>query len=812
MFWLALAIAFFSASQILRYYFSYEDFSLLYGVQFPNDSHSIFLYPGFVAYRFLRYALVPQFHFFGYHPLGYYLVSFLMFLLVIFLFLKFVRILLPEKYKNLSFFATLILASGYVGIEALTWNVAGGQIHLALLITVLVTLIYTILFFAQSEFFFRGRVREFLILVSAFFAAIYFFQFRSYLLFLWVPFLILFKRLEGGKGLSPKLVGGVTILIILLASSFSQSLGLIAGRIAHVNLEAGNLFQVFLQNLGNLLIPSELSVNSGNKLMPGFLALAIFTLPPIYLFLKKRELRFIAIFFSLSTFISLFAIMLVTAFIGQIPTVWPSSHRFYIVLLPFVSGYIAVLLSIFRPRAQIFILISILVTHILFSNKVIADRWESLSRHLRYFYETITAAAPKIDESKVLLTTLTRPYPPGPFVSGSDAGSAHFLAGFYGKRFDEFNLTTEPLEAVKTLLEKKLGPDDIYAFDYKRDDISNETQLVREVLTNGQRVDLGNGFTGSEIEIPDLNISSAVPVFIKAKVSADLSLDKKKGGQPIEGETPVASYFDLFFAQEEGRLKMTASSQFVPLGEEHSIEKAVDGKYDTTWIPQQWGNDDAEMTVDLGQIKDISQIVWSSSRIAPWQFRSPSQYKVETSGDGINFVDGADVDNAPILKTGEFFIVEFDKRKIRYVRILIDKTHGGWPPAIDEVEVFENKMGAGELANYFLVKGSPDLYFPDENAAFRFYQQILKKKIPVEVNWRVDTDGGYLSGQEKVFYIEGLGFSHEYIIYLPKTGRVIKSIRIRPFGFPARLNVSRIEVWQPSLEEFQKNKPLLDMQ
>lgn len=800
---MALAIFFIavlSVAQILRYFFSYEDFSLLYAAQFPTDSHSIFLYRGIDAYRFIEPLVRVQYPSFGYNPFWYYFVSFTLFLLVLALFYWFVRLIYQPK-REISIYATAIMASGYLGIESLTWNVFGGQIHLSLLFFSLLGFIFTVFYLKK-----HGIV-YLILLGGTFVIALYFFQFRSYLLFLWVPLLIFLQRLQMRQSISLKLIGTLGVVLVSLSLVFYKNIQFVAGRIQHVNLDA-NLFPTFLKNLANLVFPSDIIEPINNaQLLFGLLSLAIFILVPALLLWKKHRLALLSLFFSISTVLSLVIIMLIIAFVGQVPTVWPTSHRFYIVLLPFISGYLAVLLSVLRPRARTFLLVLILVTHIFLSNKVIGDRWESLSRHLKYFYTTITTAVPKIDKPMVLLTTLTRPYPPGPFVSGSDAGSAHFLAGFYGKRFDDFHLATEPLEAVRILLDKNLSPATIYAFDYKRDDIIDETQVVRDILTNGRMITLGNNLIGDEIELANLNISLSVPVFVKVEVAVDLALVKKPP-LPVGGKIPVSAQFELLFKQEERRVKMAASSGSESLGEEHSIEKVIDGKYDTTWIPQRWGQNSTSATVDLGQIQGISQIVWSSSRVAPWQFRALSQYEVEISKDGVDFVSVAKVGNAPILKTGEFFTAEFSKKEVRYVRIIINKTHGGWTPAIDEIEVFENNMSQEDLVNYFLIKNTPDLYFPDQSTTLLFYRQILKQEIPVEINWKTDTDGAYPAGQEKVFYVEGLGVSREYIISLPKTGRLIKSIRIKPSGFPAGLIISNIEAWQPSLQEFRTNKSL----
>lgn len=797
---LVIVTAVLSISQILRYYFSYEDFSLLYGVQFPDDSHSIFLYPGFVAYRFLRYMLVPQFFLFKYQSLGYYFISFSLFLLFLLLFYRFIRIFYPPK-KNIALFATLIAASGYIGIEALTWNVAGGQVHLTLLVVSLLTLSYAILFLRNKKIF------DLMILTFASAIAVYFFQFRSYLLIFWVSFLIFFKAIEDRKKPSPRILAGVVILLIFLISLFSQSIKLVLGRVEHVNLDALSLISVFLQNLGNIFFPSDLFTSLASIPLLGIFALIILILPPVYLVFHRRQTSLVLAFFSLSILTSLVVIMMVTAFIGQVPTVWPSSHRFYIVLLPFISGYLAILISLFRPIVQVPIIVIIVLTHIWFSNKVIGDRWNDLSRHLGYFYTGVTALVPRIDKPSVFLITLSRPIPPGPFVSGSDAGSGHYLAGFYGKRLKDFLFATTPLEAVKLLVDNKLTKNDIYAFDYKRDDLVDETQEARDILTSGKRLVLAQGVKGSIVEFNNLNIKSTTPIFLKIRAGIAILQDNGKAQALRGGSMSKEKYFELFFDQEEKRTKMDVSSESKPLGEEHVLSNVVDGKYDTTWIPQEWGPRGVSVTINLREKRKVRQVVWSSSRTATWPFRSPSEYEIAVSANGTDFKTVSEVDSAPSLKSGQFFTNIFEE-EAQYIRFTIKKTHGGWTPAIDEIEVFDKPNDGQDLENYFLVKNNPSVYFPNEGIASRFYQQILKQKVPVEINWRTDNDGDYLAGQEKKIYIKGIGNPKEYLVLLPKTGRVIKSLRIKTVDFPSELRINKFEVWQPSLEDFRTNKDL----
>lgn len=798
-----LIIAFLSTGQILRYYFSYEDFSLLYGVQFPNDPHSIFLYPGFVAYLFLRPLVTAQYFIFGYNPFWYYLVSLLLFLVCVALFYIFVRILYPQK-KEIAFFAASIMASGYLGVETLTWNVFGGQIHLAFLIFCFLVFIFTLLFLKT----YRKIHLIFLTIFLSF--ALYFFQFRSYLLFIWLPLLFLFKRIEEKKKISIKLLGGSLFLLAFLFLPFIESIQLVLGRIQRVNLDAG-LYLTYLNNLGNILFPSDaLESMQSVSLILGVFSLGLFILFPLVLILKRHKLLTLSLFFSLSVVLSLVVIMVVIAFIGQIPTIWPTSHRFYVVLLPFVSGFLAVFLSALHRKPQLFFFILIMITHIFFSNKVISERWENLSQHLRYFYTTIKTNVPEIDKPTVLLTTLTRPYPPGPFVSGSDAGSAHFLAGFYGKKFDEFLLATEPLQAIKMLIDNGSSANDIHAFDYKRDDIVKETDEIRDILLRGRRSHLGNNLRGQEIELTDLQISSVAPVFIRAKIAVGLSQVKYKP-PAISGIMTVSQYLDLFFDQEEKRRKMTINSELSSLGDEHNINNIIDGEYETTWIPQEWGKV-VEFVIDLGQTRNIQKIVWSSSRTAPWDFRQPSDYVLEISNDGRIFSSVDKVENAQKLKTGEFFTTDMGGRDMRYAKFRINKTRGGWTPAVDEIEFFDKTLTNEELINYFNIKKSPAEHFPNKEIAALYYNKILKGLVPVEINWKTDGDGGYLAGQEKVIFVEGVGITKEYLVLLPKTGRQIKSLRIRTIDFPSELLIENLEVWHPSLEEFIENKELLDVE
>lgn len=802
-----------SAGQIINYYFFYDDFFLFYALQFPKDRNSILRATDASGYHFLQPFFSPLFHIFGYEARGYFIISFILFALFIFSFYLFLRIFFPKN-KYLALFSSLILASGYVGIEALTWNMGAGPNNTVFLLGSLLSFYFLTLYIK------RRRIIYLLGFFVIFVSATYYFQFRSFLLFAWVPILVISigglktkKPLNYFLSLLPIIfIIGLGIFIYTESLRFNPSQG------AHVSIGVKQFTEVYIRNIGNIFFPSEFlayiaKIGSAPvekaELLAGLLSISFVSMITIFSFLKKMREFSLFLFFSLSTLTSLFLLQLATSLVIITPSVWYSSHRFYIVIFPFVSGFLGTFLIVLQRRYKpiaIFLLGFWIVIHTVLSNQAINTRWTNTISHIRYFYKTLRAHVPKMDADSVLLITQGEPTPVSIFVSARDANAFAGPAGFYGKTVDNFNLFTSPSEAVLALGRLSVSEEKLYALHYKRGELIDVTGPTREFLRSGRKIPLGSNLSGNIINFDQISLPTSAPMYLDMQlvVYPDLSrLGLLKRIDQREVENPE-EYFKILFKHNVPSIGTSATSNQKPLNPEHEVSNIIDGDYSTTWIPVGWDKNGVSVTIDLKKERSVNRIVWSSSRTASWYGRLPSDYTIEVSKDGVNFSSVRQVESARILTTGEFSVDEIPEQITRFIKVTIYKTRGGLTPAIDEIEVFSKEDGNINFGEYFTIKQNPERYFPNNQVANRYLEEVLQNSINLEVAWRVDENTDYPSGRGKIILIES-GRPQNIHTVLPITiGKDLKSLRIETVNFPAKINIKKAELIYPRLSSFKE--------
>lgn len=807
-----------SIGQIVNYFFFYDDFFLFYALQFPKDKDSIFQSPDASAYRFLEPFFKPLFAVFSYNPMGYYVVSFLLFLVFLTVFYLFLKLLVSEskppekkrsKLKHFPLFSSLILASGYVGVEAFTWNMGAGPNNTIFLTLSFLSLLSTLLFLREAKI-------KFLLGISlAFLFSVYFFQFRAFLIFLWLPLLIVASFLRDRK-LPGQFLFQIFVLLLFGLFLYKESLGFSSEQGNKIELDFLRFAQIFIRNTGNLFFPSELLSLINQKtdvsqeiveLLSGLFALTFLFLISLWFFIRRRQEFPLIFFFSVGTVVSLLLLHLAIGLSVNAPDVWYSSHRFYIVILPFLAGVLGLFLNALHQRFKntaIFLLIVLAAGHVVLSNVAISNRWETPISHLQYFYKMLRHHVPILDKNSVLLIESGEPRPVSVFVSARAANAYAQIAGFYGLRTEELNLTTSSGEALKMLQKRGLKEDSLHVLFYKRGELINITEEARRLLSFGREEALGFRF-GNSIEFKDLSLPAYAPLYIQLKLRAapdfsNLGQLRRVDQQDIK---KPQQYLPTLLHQEQLKRETKAESTENPLSFEHEAKNVVDGEYKTTWIPEKWGNTGVSVVVDLGEQRRIDNIVWSSSRTASWFQRLPSQYKIETSKSGERFTEVVSVSDAPVLKTGDFFVDKFPQVTARFIKIIILKTRGGLPPAIDEVESFDNPND--NLREYFVFKQNPERYLEDFLTAREYLTEILGNNILIEFAWRVDGNGEYPEGQSVTTFVDPTKLNN-LKVFLPISGLELKSIKIKPANFPAKIFVEEFKIVYPTLFEFSRTE------
>lgn len=797
-------VAFLGIGKIINYYFFYDDFFLFYAIQFPNDKNSIFLSPDASAYRFLQPFFSPLFNIFKYEPKGYFIISFLLFIALLLVFYFFVK-KFSFGNKKLAFFSSLIAASGYVGVEAFTWNMGAGPNNTVFLITSFLTLLFVFSYLRLKRLIFLSLI------FASFTFTVYFFQFRAFLLFLWIILTIL-VWIFWKKAIPGRFIVFLTLLMFFGVFLYKESFSFNDNQGIRIGISFIDFIQIYLRNIGNIIFPSgvtqfvsgRLDINLEKiEVYEGIFGFVFLISVPIIAFIQRLKELPILIFFSFSTLFSALLLYVVISLTINAPDVWYSSHRFHFIIMPFLAGFLGTVLVILFKKYRIISVILLmfwLVIHIVLSNNVIDRRWENPISHIQYFYKTLQKYAPVFNEDSVLLITQGDPKPVSIFVSARSADGFAGIAGFYSKTVDQINLARSPEEAVQMLKRLGVTEDNLYSLHYKRGELLNLTGETREILAKGKNEFLGTQ-VGNNIEFAGLSLPAYALIYADLKLTIMPDFYNLKSLQKIDQArvTNPEQYFPLIIEQERQRKAITTSSLAKPL-EDHVVQNITDGDYSTTWIPEKWDNNGVSVIVDLGRLRRANKIVWSSSRTASWYVRMPSEYKVEISHDGKIFTQISLVNNAPVLKSGEFFEERFSQKMVRFIKITINKTRGGLAPAIDEIEVFDKNSDSVSLNDYFIVKQNPQAYLSSVVVAKRYMEEILNNSIAAEIGWRVDGNTDYSVGQS-VIISQNAGETQSLHVLLPVLGRELKSLKIKPLNFPAKIRVEDFTIFYPRLSD-----------
>lgn len=828
-FLLIVLLSFLTMGKVFSYFFSYEDLFLIYGFRFPGDKNDILNTPEIVGYRFLGPFLYPQYILFGLNPLGYYVVLFLLFLLMSLVFYYFVKILC-EKNSSIPLISTIIFISGYIGIEAFIWNVAGGQNAVAFLIIAFLTLICISLYAKTSA-------KKYLFFITlGVFLTVYLFQSRSYLLIVWLILLIIKISLFSSKKFSKWFYLYIFLICFVSFVFFSQTIqkylgnditlqsgiikfiGMLSGqgKVVHLDMSVLELFKVITRNLGNLILPSDmlsylsdLTIRNieNTEFIAGIIVALIMFGIIFFTLVRKYENSHIILFSGVAVFTSLALIHLAVGYTNISPTVWRSEHRFYLMSLPFVSLFIASFLTLIKDRFSKLTVVLFLfwvISHIYLSNQIVDQRWKNLNSHLRYFYTTISKYMPTVDKDTVVLLTEGSPTPVSIFVPGIFVNSRTGLAGYYNIKVEDLNIASSSLEAAKLMRDKNLDINKLFAFNYRRGELIDKSGELREILKSGKKVPFNKQYQGENIEVTNLSLPAFSPLFVELDIKAVSDFTNLYGtSQEIKRISDPNKYFSVFFNQEAIRKRTKVSSENQPLGG-HKIEDIIDGLYETTWIPYTWTDKGVSVLIDLGKITMIDRVIWSSSRTATWYIRLPSEYDLEISTDGKNFTLVKSETDAPILETGQYFIDDIGEHETRFLKLTIKKTRGGRTPAIDEIEVLNNNEGKIDYSKYMLVKQTPKDYLSNSETARRYLNEILNGKVAIGIDWKVDENTDYPAGNFiTANLIVDTNFS-KLRVYLPVSGIKLKSLRIRAINYPTRLFINNFSLNYPNLEELKQ--------
>lgn len=90
-------------------------------------------------------------------------------------------------------------------------------------------------------------------------------------------------------------------------------------------------------------------------------------------------------------------------------------------------------------------------------------------------------------------------------------------------------------------------------------------------------------------------------------------------------------------------------------------------------------------------------------------------------------------------------------------------------------------------------------------AARKYLSEFLGNSIALEFGWRVDNNGEYPVGQSSIVSVNTDSLQNIRIL-LPIIGKEVKSLRIKPINFPAKIYIEDLKIIYPTLDELSKRE------
>ena len=268
------------------------------------------------------------------------------------------------------------------------------------------------------------------------------------------------------------------------------------------------------------------------------------------------------------------------------------------------------------------------------------------------------------------------------------------------------------------------------------------------------------------------------------RILFDLSRDKK-------------SQF-LAYINSQNNFRKNSIATSASFWKEQEPKFAIDGRLETAWRGHRgfWDNIDRGITqdieylsVDLGKVSNISQVVWVSAQ----RPLVPTHYKTLTSVDGKSWQLVKEVTDGKQLPEGTVVVDSFAPTPARYVKVEILKTYGNDGPEIKEFEVIESEYANLDRGVVEKLRDAPfakietlgdfnlAVSFIRQNAKFRFYYQS-------------SADGE----QDQTKYVDVPllvdGRLHEYSIELPATGLSWTKFTLEGFNFPTEILIKNPKI------------------
>lgn len=573
------------------------------------------------------------------------------------------------KDKKVSFVASLLFASGFVGAETL-WRIFN-SVHTSHAI------IFTCLTLALYKKFvdYKGKVKTKKILF--YLASLLLFAYtvetglvRAHGIIILVVFLELlwnFRLLKSALRLLP--FGIIYYLFYIADNTSRHELGDLLGQII-----VGQNFDLLtypLKNLQNIILPSVWR-----------LPLVLFILGVAIIFALLKGKRKILIY----SFVIMMAGYLVY-FVHTPTQIFPSIHRYFSISAVGSSLFIAlVITSLVKNKRVIYSLVAVVVAiHLILVNRENIDFINSKTIPTRNFYSTLKREIPNLSKGSIFYFDIAEDAKSiDQFGNSFGVGSmpdTTAIAWQYSIDRSDIVIARDYKEVLSRAKEAKSIINSIYTFYFDSErGLVNTTKTTRDSLFGNKKA----------VNVPDesiINFSYSLP--LKMSFNATALLDENNIKYSKSSIPFLGTYFDYLDSKKTyfKSVKVDSSTYWENL----IANNMIDGKTETFWKGDRlkWHYNHSESVVVtvkkplvVGAIKMTNKYIDST----------PQDYKYYCSLDGKNWQSLGEYYYKP-NKDADFVIDKIPSAKLcKFIKMDVISTNGDDSPRIAEIEVIEDRF------------------------------------------------------------------------------------------------------------------------
>ena len=377
------------------------------------------------------------------------------------------------------------------------------------------------------------------------------------------------------------------------------------------------------------------------------------------------------------------------------------------------------------------------------------------------------------------------------------------IAWRYGVDRYDFELFTDFGELKKYIEENGLGDNQLHAFFYDGDNLTNFSELILQYF-DGELVKVASNLEARLMEDGAMEVAfskpilSEVPVYVKALVRAvpsgveEITFPYTKNGLSVNnsvyGDTDLKSQTFGYLREKERVMNgvlITTSSDW----RERVVRNLADGDTGTVWQADRvlWQTDPAWLEFDFGREEVLSGVAWYEA----FSTHVPTKNGMEI-WRGKNWEEVKTKYSTWEVSQKKMGIISFEPVVAQKVRISFFTTVGGDSPALAEVWVLpgDGQTNVGWLEEYLV---DPFLYMPSakdylETLGFTEYGG------KIQYEWWSNKYGVWKTSDKSWFVTRYDGNWHEVIILIPPGGTETKAVRLSNFQIPGDVEMVVTEI------------------